>query len=294
VVIALVTASEARDHDKDLLPVYEALIARGVEVEIHNWDNVAVNWKQFAAAIVRSPWDYHRRCSEFVQWLDEVSQLTQLYNRAEVVKWNLDKTYLSQMQDAGIPIIPTHFVHSMDQMQQPVDELQTFLVGDVVVKPTVSAGSNHTERFRNDYDSAAAFIEQLLHMGKVAMVQPYQKAIDDSAETALCYVNDEFSHAFRKGPILSSGVNVKNGLFVVEDISDREASSAQLDVGTLVMNFLIQRWGEVPLYARVDLVPDVNGNPIVIEVEMAEPSFFFHTTPGSAERFADAIVTLVA
>jgi hypothetical protein len=82
VVIALVTAGEARDHDKDLLPVYEALIARGVEVEIHNWDNVVVNFKQFAAAIVRSPWDYHRRHDEFLHWLEEVSQHTQLYNRA--------------------------------------------------------------------------------------------------------------------------------------------------------------------------------------------------------------------
>jgi hypothetical protein len=65
VTIALITASEARDHDKDLQPAFDALVARGVDVEIHKWDDAAVDWKRFAAAIVRSPWDYHRRFDEF-------------------------------------------------------------------------------------------------------------------------------------------------------------------------------------------------------------------------------------
>jgi glutathione synthase/RimK-type ligase-like ATP-grasp enzyme len=287
VVVALITAGEARDHDKDLQPIYDALVARGVAVEIHNWDDAAVDWKQFAAAIVRSPWDYHRRFDEFSVWLRHVSTCTTLHNPAEVISWNLDKTYLAECEHAGIAVIPTLFVSSAENISDNVHQL---LQQDVVVKPSISAGSNNTERFRNDYAAASTFVHHILEMGKTAMVQPYQHSIDDDDETALNYFNGEFSHAFRKGAILSTGINVKNGLFVVEDISPREPTDAQRALGAGVMSFLINRWGEAPLYARVDMVPSDTGDPVVIEIEMAEPSFFFHTAFGSAERFADAVL----
>jgi hypothetical protein len=124
VVIALVTSREAPDHDKDLQPVYDALIARGVEVEIHNWDDAAVNWKRFAAAIVRSPWDYHRRFDEFMHWLRHVSQCTTLHNPADVIAWNLDKAYLTECVAAEIETIPTLFVYSEDDLVDEVHERQ--------------------------------------------------------------------------------------------------------------------------------------------------------------------------
>ncbi len=286
--IALITASEARDHDKDLQPAFNALVARGVDVEIHNWDDAAVDWKRFAVAIVRSPWDYHRRFDEFSTWLKEVSRVTTLHNSADVIAWSLDKRYLSECVAANIPTIPTLFVGSPEDLTDDVDEL---LRRDVVVKPTVSAGSNNTERFRSDYNSALSFVHQILKLGKVAMVQPYQRAIDKEHETALNYFNGTFSHAFRKGAILSTGINVKNGLFVVEDIAAREPTEDQHALGDKVMSFLVRRWGKAPLYVRIDLVPDNDGNPIVIEIEMAEPSFFFHVAPHSADRFAEAVIS---
>jgi O-ureido-D-serine cyclo-ligase len=291
VTIALITAREAREHDKDLQPAFDALVARGVDVEIHNWDDATVDWKQFVAAIVRSPWDYHRRFDEFLSWLDRVSTCTKVHNHADVIRWNLDKVYLSECEEAGIPIIDTLFVHSINDVS---DEVKERLGGDVVVKPTVSAGSNNTERFRNDADSALAFVHSILALDKAAMVQPYQSAIDDDDETALNYFNGQFSHAFRKGAILSTGVNVKNGLFVVEDISARQPTSVQRELGDKVMSFLTTRWGEAPLYARVDTVPGDAGEPVVMEIEMAEPSFFFHTAQESAQRFADAIISRIS
>lgn len=288
--IALITAGEARHHDKDLQPVFDALVARGIDVEIHNWDDAAVNWKRFTAAIVRSPWDYHRRFDEFTAWLRRVSRHTVLHNSADVITWNLDKTYLRECVEAGLPVIPTLFVRTPEDI---TDEVAQSLHGDVVVKPTVSAGSNNTERFRGDYNAAWTFVHSVLGMGKVAMVQPYQSAIDKEHETALNYFNGEFSHAFCKGAILATGVNIKNGLFVVEDISARESTPKQRALGDAVMSFLTTRWGTAPLYARIDTVPGNDGVPVIIEIEMAEPSFFFHTADGSAERFADAVFSRI-
>ena len=47
---------------------------------------------------------------------------------------------------------------------------------------------------------------------------------------------------------------------------------------------------ETPLYARVDLIRDQQGEPVVLELELIEPSLFFPYSAGSAEKFAAAVV----
>ena len=78
--IALVSCAEARQLDADLAPVLSALRALGVDAEIVDWDNAAVDWSQFTAAIVRSAWDYHTRLTEYFGWIDRVSSQTRLMN----------------------------------------------------------------------------------------------------------------------------------------------------------------------------------------------------------------------
>jgi hypothetical protein len=43
-----------------------------------------------------------------------------------------------------------------------------------------------------------------------------------------------------------------------------------------------------PLYARVDLLPSPDG-PVVVEVEITEPSLFLTYDEAAADRFAAAI-----
>ena len=47
------------------------------------------------------------------------------------------------------------------------------------------------------------------------------------------------------------------------------------------------------LYARVDLVPGPDGTPVLMELELTEPSLFLSTSPGAADRFATAIAAAV-
>ncbi len=44
------------------------------------------------------------------------------------------------------------------------------------------------------------------------------------------------------------------------------------------------------LYARVDLLPGPDGLPVLLELELTEPSLFLWTAPGPADRLADAVV----
>jgi glutathione synthase/RimK-type ligase-like ATP-grasp enzyme len=198
--------------------------------------------------------------------------------------------YLQELIDADIPVIPTTYVHGAEDLVLANDLIK----GDVVVKPTVSAGSNNTERHVNVPASAAAHITQLVDKEMVAMVQPYQRFIDERGETGMLYFNGEYSHAFRKGAILATGDNVKNGLYTEEDIGPRDASREERELGEQVIDFVTEKFDSAPLYARVDVVRGSGGYPVLMELEMAEPSLYLHTARDSATRFVSAFLSQVA
>ena len=287
--IALVSCAEARDHDTDLPLLVRAFGDRGIIANIVDWDDESVEWTSFRAAIIRSPWDYHRRYPEFLTWLGIANQKTPIFNPVDVITWNTDKVYLQELIDANIPVIPTTYVRGAEDLVLANDLIK----GDVVVKPTISAGSNNTERHVNVPASAAAHITQLVDAGMVVMVQPYQRFIDERGETGMLYFNGEYSHAFRKGAILATGDNVKNGLYTEEDIGPRDASREERELGDEVMSFVADKFGSAPLYARVDVVRGSGGYPVLMELEMAEPSLYLHTAKDSATRFVSAFMAQI-
>jgi len=288
--IALVSCAEAREHDTDLPLLVRAFGDRGILATIVDWDDAGVDWSTFRAAIIRSPWDYHRRYNEFLSWINKASSLTVVFNSVDIITWNTDKAYLQELIDAEIPVIPTTYVRGAEDLVLANDLIK----GDVVVKPTISAGSNNTERHVNVPASAAAHITNLVDSGMVAMVQPYQRFIDERGETGMLYFNGEYSHAFRKGAILATGDNVKNGLYTEEDIGPRDASREERELGDDVMDFVAKKFGSAPLYARVDVVRGSGGYPVLMELEMAEPSLYLHTARDSATRFVSAFVSQIS
>jgi glutathione synthase/RimK-type ligase-like ATP-grasp enzyme len=287
-VIALVSGAEAREFDTDLPYLSRALGDRGIITEIVDWDNASTDWSRYSMAIVRSPWDYHRRYPEFLAWLDSVSAATTLQNSADIIRWNTNKEYLAELVEAQIGVIPTTFVRSAEDLVTITNE--GMLERDIVVKPTISAGSNNTERHEESPVKAAAHLGFLLDAGFVAMVQPYQRFIDERGETGMVYFNGQLSHSFRKGAILATGENVKNGLFTVEEITPRTASGQERELGEAVMTFVKKKFGEYPLYARVDVVRGSAGVPVVMELELAEPSFFLQVDHEAPSRFASAVL----
>lgn len=286
--IALVSCEDAREHDTDLPQLVRAFGDRGVIADVVNWDDSAVQWSTYRSVIIRSPWDYHRRYSEFISWVQQVSQLTTLHNAQNIIQWNTDKTYLQELIDAEVPVIPTTYVRGAEDLVLANDLIK----GDVVVKPTISAGSNNTERHINSPSAAAAHIASLIDSGRVAMVQPYQRFIDERGETGMLYFNGEYSHAFRKGAILATGENVKNGLYTEEDITPRNASREERELGDVILQYVTKKFGTAPLYARVDVVRGSGGYPVLMELEMAEPSLFLHTDAQSPSRFVKAFMSL--
>ncbi|NBW69582.1 MAG: hypothetical protein EBR47_13125 [Betaproteobacteria bacterium] len=287
-MIALVTTQAARGHDHDLDILTAALDAAHQKWQIVNWDDASIDWSQFSIAVLRSTWDYYARLDEFVAWVDLVSAQTTLCNPAEIVRWNVDKRYLQEMSAHGIPVMATTFVSKM------IGITQELIAQDVIIKPVVSAGSNNTARHRNDAVAARAQLDHILSNAGVAMVQPYSPTIDSVGETGLVYLGGKFSHAFGKDAVFGEAEQVHNGVHVQEVITARTANPNEHLLGDSVMKFLRNKFGVTPLYARIDMVTNIDGVPEIMEVELTEPSLYLHLDAGSPERAASALANAAA
>ena len=282
-MIAFVTSDKALELDDDMAPLCGAMLRLGVAHQVVCWDDPDIEWSSYSAVIVRSTWDYHARIDEFRTWINQVCAVSKLYNSAEVLRWNIDKHYLNDLSSAGIPIVPTTFVDTEYVLDHMMNAGASW--SNVVVKPTVSAGSNDTALHASHAD-AVTHMRGLLSKGKVPMVQPYQSAIDEYGEVGLVYMAGEFSHAFFKGPLLGGAVkDRRNALFLEETIRPHTASLKQRALADQVLGYMVGRFGSAPLYLRVDTVPSDSGT-VLLELEATEPSLFFATSAESAERFA--------
>ena len=287
-MIALVTAEVSRDLDEDLPILGAALERAGTQFHFVNWHD-AVDWSQYAAVFLRSPWDYHLRRDEFLAWLREVSRATRVFNTYDVVEWNSDKRYLGELTNAGIPVVSTRFVVTADEstVRDVLDEVGN----DIVVKPSISAGSYDTVRYRDAslvLGEVVAHVSRILAARAVAMIQPYESGIDERGETGMVWLNGTLSHSFRKGAILAEQPDMGNGLYAAEDIASRTATKEEVVLGERIMAFLSSRFGAPPLYARVDVIPDADGKPQLMELELVEPSFFLAYAAGADDRVASA------
>jgi hypothetical protein len=280
--VLLATCAALPDGDVDDAALLAALRGRGVDARFAVWDDPAVDWAA-GLTVLRSTWDYTLRRAEFLDWMDTVPALL---NPAPVVLWNSDKVYLHELEAAGIPVTPTTAVPPGGSPQFPD-------AGEFVVKPSVGAGSRGAGRFSADSSHAAAEHAAALHaVGRTVLVQPYLEGVDEAGETALIYVDGRFSHAIRKGPMLARGavydVRESSGLYLEENISARDPGAAELRVGAAAVTELTRRFGAPLLYTRVDLLPGPDG-PVVVELELVEPSLFLGYADGAAERLAAAI-----
>lgn len=278
--ITLITARSARALDEDLRPLHSALEAIGLRVAIAAWDE-PFDYRQTRLALLRSTWDYTERLQEFEHWLDATGALTTVLNPAAVVRYSLDKHYLAQLQEQGVPIIPSRFIEPGQHFS--FDELDEF-----VVKPCVGAGSRGARRFAGgEFLLATEHANALLAQGFSVLVQPYLKAVDHSGETALIFFNGVYSHAIRKAALLDLSGAAVSGLFKPESITARDAQPDEIAVAERALAAVPH---PSPLaYARVDLIRASEGSPQLLELELAEPSVFLTYAPGSAERFAQSL-----
>jgi glutathione synthase/RimK-type ligase-like ATP-grasp enzyme len=277
--VLLVTAALFPDGEigGDLV---EALDRAGVEARWEVWDDESVDWAADLVA-VRSAWDYHRRCPEFLAWARRVERISPLLNGADVFAWSSDKAYLIELAE-HVPVVPTRKMDESTLVAGLAAGLEEF--GAIVVKPRVGANG-----------VGLVVVDDLLDPrleGLVAgpwVVQPRVDSVRTKGETSVYVFAGRAVSQVHKRP---GAADVR-----VHERYGGTARAVRLGKGTGALAERAVRSAEKLVgadiaYARVDLMT-WQGKPTISELELIEPGLYLDVDPSPAQPFADMVTNLL-
>ena len=266
------------DDDRD--------VAKLLHAEYQVWDDPAVDWSAYDRVLLRSVWDYSERLPEFLKWCRSVGP-SRLRNQPAMVEFNADKRYLAEI---SAPCVPTRYL-------SPGESLSS-ADGEVVIKPNISAGARDTGRFASPA-AAADLIAKIHASGRIALAQPYLPTVEERGETSVVFIAGEFSHALNKrailreegvAPVINGRLRVAAALLEDDLVVPGTADAAEMYLAVSVHQEITARFG-VPTYARVDVIVDFEGQPVLSELELIEPALHLRHARGACERLATAVRT---
>ena len=245
------------DDELVLQPLKEA----GFLVETKSWA-AQCDWSQYTAAIVRTTWDYTQKLDEFLKTLKYISSQTLLVNDFETIQWNAQKTYLRDLQNWGLKIIPTEFSWSVNWSAL----FEKWKTDTLMVKPQVGANAKNTHKVTLENIPSGALFPQ------DPLIQPFRQQILTEGEFSFHFFYVEFSHAIQKIP--------KRGDYRVQEehggkILSIEPSSADLKRAKDIYRLVESKLTHPTLFHRVDLVRNESGELEIMELEPVERSLYF-------------------
>lgn len=261
---------------------YPALEQLGWSVKEIPWNQPNVDWAEFDVVAIRSPWDYQNQVQEFLNVLEKIDQSSAiLQNPLDIVEWNIEKTYLKDMESRGVKIVPTTWLDRLTEADIANFHCE-FETPMVVVKPLIGANADFVFRFPPNQPSEELSQAMEVYKDRPVMLQPFIPSVVELGEYSLFYFGGTFSHCILKTP--------RGGDFRVQEehggsLQPYQASDDLLQIGKKA----IEAIGQDLLYARVDLVRLPNGEPVLIELELIEPSLYFNLDSESPRRFAEAL-----
>ncbi|MEQ9288227.1 MAG: hypothetical protein RIG77_15025 [Cyclobacteriaceae bacterium] len=253
----------------------------GLKVWRTNWDNPDFDWAETRFALFRTTWDYFDRFTEFSIWLEKASQCTHFINPVEMIKWNINKFYLCDLEDKGINIPPTVFIHTGDTRSlQELAQIHNW--PEIILKPAVSGAARHTYRFTQESIHKHEDIYTTLIQNEDMLLQEFQHNIFEKGEVAFMVFGGKFSHA-----VLKKG---KPGDFRVQDDFGGTVHHYSPSIEEILFaEKVVASCDPPPVYARVDVIWDNDGNPSLSELELIEPELWFRLHKPSATAMANAI-----
>jgi len=283
---AILTMNSLDDFETNDDLLEEPLRAVGWQMHMVSWRDLKVNWNDYAAVIIRSPWDYQDDAPAFLQVLHNIEQSNaHLENTLTTVEWNIDKKYLRELESNGVDIVKTLWRENLTQQQ--VGEYFTQLnVDQLVIKPRISANADNTFWLtKENYTSFYPQLEEAFSTSEF-LVQPFMESVIKEGEFSLFYFNGDYSHAILKTP--------KDSDFRVQEEHGGRLAAITPEANLTehaeqALNAIKAQIG-MPLYARVDFVRNEQGFALM-EAELIEPSLYFNMDKQSATRFAQAFAT---
>jgi glutathione synthase/RimK-type ligase-like ATP-grasp enzyme len=278
--IAIATCVDQPSLTPDDALLGQALTSLGVTWSAVPWNDDEVDWAKFKGVLIRSTWDYHQHFNAFLDWIAHIQVSgIRLWNDPSILRWNLDKNYLRDLEAAGIGTIPTWWVKRGTETVGLSQIMEENRWTDVVVKPAISAGGRGLMRYLSENAALAGSELVLAARSSDLLIQPFLTEIK-RGELSFVLFDGKFSHAVRKTPQRGDyRVQAKFG----GSVELVKPTPSMVKQATLAASIKGKQ-----LYARVDGL-EINGRLVVMEVELVEPDLFFHLDPTAPLRLGAAL-----
>ena len=148
-ILTMDSLNEFVDYDTKLDKPMHTL---GWQLDYISWRKRNVDWDNYQAVVIRSTWDYQNDIDAFIKALETIDNSNaQLLNPLSIINWNINKTYLKQVDVKGAAIVPTIWLEEFDYALV-ADYFPGFNTQQIVIKPTISANADNTFWLKkNDY-----------------------------------------------------------------------------------------------------------------------------------------------
>jgi len=262
---------------------YAPLAALGWNVDTISWRTPSCDWRAYDAIVIRSTWDYTDDPDTFLTRLAAIEAAgVPLFNPLHLVRWNIRKTYLRDLAERGVSVVPTIW---RDRLVP--DELPTLLhesgSDELVIKPVIGLNAHGVFRVRARQDGCPSDELRAHYREREFMAQPFLRHVVSEGEFSLLYFNGALSHSILKTPKANDfRVQEEHGGVIRAVEPERELCEA----GDNTLRAL----NSIPLYARADFVRANDGRGFwLMELELIEPSLYLRMDPGGPKRFAQAL-----
>lgn len=281
--VGLLTDADHPDGPASDRPLTRALSLRDIPHTWLDWTN-PVPTDRYDVLLIRSCWDYHYRPGEFRKFLQRVQARSTLplLNPVPLIQWNINKRYLLDLQDLGIPTVPT-VIPDPSHLDVPLDWTAEFeeQPEEIVVKPCVSAGADGL--WKGPVEQATT--ERLSQIDREGvLVQPFRSAVK-AGEWSLIGIGGNLAHTVHKCP---TGKDFRVQPSFGGRLRRREAPAQLEKLFYQVMDVVSPE----PHYARVDLIV-TPGGPELMELELIEPNLYLDKAPRSADRLVNQLISPV-
>lgn len=250
------------------------LNAAGIETRAAAWDE-DVDLAGADAVLSLLSWGYHYKPQV---WRERIGALeaagAKLINPPHVLNWNTAKTYLLELAEAGVPVVPTLAVDKVTE--EAIEQARIhFGAETIVAKPQISGGSYETLKLSPGDPLVGG-------PSGPALLQPFLPAVGGEGELSLFFFGGELSHAAAKV--------AKAGDFRVQPqfgaaIGPIDPPAEAVGVARAVLDA-----APGPLtYARVDLLRGADGGLQLMELEVIEPDLYLEHAADDGALFAAAV-----
>lgn len=265
--------TDAFEHDFMMDALREPFAVRGLKLEDISWDDAKADWANYAGVIIGTTWDYWDRLDEFLAALDLIEGQTRLFNPSSLVRWNIRKTYLRDLEAKGAKLIPTLWLDEADEASAKA-AFDALGADDLVFKRQIGAGAKDQHRVKRG--------ETLPRMPHPMMAQPFLPMIQTEGELSFIFIDGDFCHALVK--------RAQPGDYRIQSTyGGREEKITPSADDLASARAIISALDTPPLYGRVDMLRGADGGLLLMELEVIEPYLYPVEGPELGERMAAGV-----